>query len=212
MSRRHIATALTFGSLLFASTAAFAQEAPAAAAKPHFGDQGQFALSINHDFMVNQSDMYAGPTFVQGSYFVAPNLSLGLSLGAEWLQSSPPQGSSQSNFIFRAGPRVGYNVQISDNVSLWPQVGIDFRHADTSSSSTSVSGGVVVTSSDTTSDNALGLAITSPLLIHPTQGFFLGAGPTFYADLFNKASSHGQNADNNKIIGLGLTAVIGGSF
>jgi hypothetical protein len=199
--------------LLFASTAAFAQEAPASA-KPQFGDAGQFALSINHDFTVNQADGGTGPTFLQGSYFVAPNLSLGLSLGAEWAQTSPPVGSSETGFVFRVGPRVGYNVQISDKVSFWPQVGFDYRHFDdTVPGPTGVApGGGVTTSSITVSNNALGLAITAPLLIHPTHGFFIGAGPTLYADLFNKASSQGQNADNSKITALGLTAVIGGSF
>jgi hypothetical protein len=59
---------------------------------------------------------------------------------------------------------------------------------------------------------AFAVAVVAPLLIHPTPGFFVGAGPAFYAELSNSTSSAGTSNDNGKETSLGLMATIGGAF
>jgi hypothetical protein len=49
-------------------------------------------------------------------------------------------------------------------------------------------------------------------VVHPTKGFFIGAGPAFYTELSNSTSTGGVSADNGKVTSLGLMATIGGAF
>jgi hypothetical protein len=212
--RRFVSFSSVTAFILLAATAASAQEQAVPAAKPHFGDQGQFALSLNHGLLVNAADLVSGDE-LQASFFVAPNFSLGLGLGIQWLSSSPPAGDSQHSVVFHAGPRLGYNFRISELVSFWPQAGVDYRRMDSSSTVTTVPSGttgVPSTSQTTTTSSAFGVSVMAPVLIHPTRGFFLGAGPAFYADFSNSNSAGSQSTDNSKITSVGLVATIGGAF
>jgi hypothetical protein len=209
MPRFRLAAALaTAASLALASTSALAQEAPRAPAG--FGDAGQFALSINHDFIVNSTDFFSGGDELQGSYFVVPHLSLGLALGAQWLSSSPVASSgssgSSSAVLLHAGPRVGYDIRLSDAVSIWPQVGVDYRRMSQSTPSVGTAAG------GTTTDQAFGFTAMAPILLHPTRGFFVGAGPAFYTDISNSQSNNAGSGDNPKITSVGLMATLGGAF
>jgi hypothetical protein len=190
-----------------------AQEPPAPPGH-QFGDAGVFALSLNHTLLVNTTDLFAGNEEIQASYFAAPSLSLGLAIGAQWLSASPVGSGSgnNSNFIFHVGPRVGYDLRISNVVSFWPQIGVDYRRLDSSSTSTSSVGGVTTSTSTSTTSNAFGLTILAPILLHPTRGFFIGAGPAFYVDFSNSTSAGNSSADNSKITSIGLIATIGGDF
>jgi hypothetical protein len=60
--------------------------------------------------------------------------------------------------------------------------------------------------------NAFGVTVLAPVLIHPTRGFFVGAGPAFYADLSNSTSSGNVSQDNSKMTSVGVMATIGGNF
>jgi hypothetical protein len=208
MPRFRLAAALAAGAALaLASTSAFAQEVT----PPHktFGDAGQFALSINHDFVVNQTDLFTGGDELQGSYFVVPHLSLGLALGAQWYSSSPVAGTgagSSNGFLLHAGPRVGYDIRLSDSVSIWPQVGVDYRRMASSSQSTPT------TSSTTTTYQAFGLTAMAPVVWHAPGGFFAGAGPAFYTDFSNSESANAGSTDNSKLTSVGLMATLGGAF
>jgi hypothetical protein len=206
MSLRFLTTALVAG-LVLSSAPAFAQEEAAPPPRAHFGDAGQFALSLNQGFAVNAVDLFAGGTELQGSVFVAPNLSVGLGIGAQWMSGSTFfTGSRGTQILFRVGPRVGYDIRFSDFVSIWPQVGVDYRRVD---SSPEASGSF---QPPTATMNAFGFVALAPLVIHPTKGFFIGAGPAFYAELANSTSSGGQSTDNSKVTSLGLMATIGGAI
>ncbi len=181
---------------------------PAAAPAPtHFGDAGQFALSFNEEFPVNVDDVIAGNQ-LQASVFVAPHLSVGLLVGAQWLSSSPTNGASQKQFIFRIGPRVGYDFAISDYVSIWPQIGIDYRRDEEDLSEPAG----VSYSPDGSTTLAIGFTAIAPVLIHPAKGFFVGAGPAFYTEFSNNTSSGSNSTDNNKVTSVGLMATIGGAI
>jgi hypothetical protein len=191
-------------------------EAPPPPSPPRqFGDGGVVALSLNHNLFVNMQDLLSGDE-IQGSLFVGPHVSLGLAVGAQWLSAAPVNGGSspQTNFIFHAGPRLGYDLRLSSFVSIWPQVGVDYRRYDSSSTTVTAFGpnGQTSSSSITTTANAFGVTVLAPVLIHPTRGFFVGAGPAFYADLSNSTSQGSQSQDNSKITSVGLMATIGGAF
>lgn len=205
------------GLVLSSASAAFAQEAPAPApqaagtAKTAFGDAGQVALSINQGLVSTLANSATG-TGINASYFVAPHLSLGLDLGVGWVQNVYPEtlpaNSSTDWFFFRAGPRVGYDIPLSDKVSLWPQIGVDYRHVDNSTGGSGSSTG----GSSGTSFNTVAFAAVAPLLIHPIPGFFVGAGPSFNADLVSKVNAGSNSADAAKQVSVGLMATIGGNF
>jgi hypothetical protein len=219
MPRRRFSALLLVGSLLLVPLPALAQDEPAKA--PHFGDAGQFALSLNEGFGVNADDILQG-TELQANFFVAPHFSLGLILGAQWF-SSPPltnttaSPSSASEVLVRVGPRVGYDIRVSDFVSIWPQIGLDYR----SLSETSSSGSGASASSFSNTTSAFAFTAVVPVLIHPTRGFFIGAGPFVYSEFSdgtNGSSSYGgtpgsnTSTQNNKLTSVGLMATIGGAI
>jgi hypothetical protein len=229
-------TILTLSStlvLLVAAAPAFA-DGPEHSSKSSF-EAGQFALSLNHGFSVNETDLIFGGGEIQGSYFVIPNLSIGIGVGAAYLKATKPEKTqtvagkdyttpevTTSTTVLRLGPRIGYNIELSDSVSLWPQLGIDYRYL---SSKSSASG-----SPDTKdSTSALGVSIYAPIMLHPIPGFFVGAGPSLYTELSNSTTSTTANTttsgttssssgttdkteDNAKITAFGLVATIGGAF
>jgi hypothetical protein len=208
---RFLFAAATLTSLLGASSAALADdEAPART----FGDKQRFALGFNEGVTFNESDLFSNGE-LQASYFVIPHLSLGVALGAQWLSDSPVNGGgSGSSTIFHVGPRVGYDLAIADRVSIWPQVGVDYRtysQTETQQSLT-VNGGPATTTSVTTTSSALGFTAMVPVLLHPTQGFFVGAGPVFYTEFSNSTSAQGQSNDNSKVTSLGLVFTVGGAI
>jgi hypothetical protein len=198
MSFRIVTSALLLGTFLFAAGSASAAEEPEA--KHAFGDSGQFALSLNQNFLASTNDLF-GSTELRGSYFVADHVSIGLGLGAQWFNNNPIGGATSTGgslFTFRAAPRFGYDVTLSEQVSFWPQIGIDYRHA-------SESGGGF-------DGNALGFAAEAPLLFHPVKGFFVGGGPSFYTEFFNHANAGSLGGDMPKQTTVGLMATIGGAF
>jgi Outer membrane protein beta-barrel domain len=219
MPRLRVNALLLVGSLLFVSVPAHAQDEPAKAQR--FGDAGQFALSLNEGFGVNTDDILQG-TQLQANVFVAPHVSVGLMIGAQWF-SSPPitnttaSPSSASEVVFRIGPRIGYDIPVSAYVSIWPQIGVDYRSF--SETSSSGSGPSASSFSDTTS--AFAFTAVVPVLIHPTKGFFIGAGPFVYSEFSdgtNGSSSLGTEqgsstyVGNNKLTSVGLMATIGGAI
>ena len=204
MSSRSVKASLVVASLLLLSAPGFAH-ADEATPAPQFGDSGQVALHLNDGVTASEGDILAGPQ-IQLDYFVAEHVSLGVMAGVNWYSNSSVNNGAKS-FVFRVGPRVGYDIPISSHVSFWPQVGVDFR----SDHETFALSGTTSSSSSTTS--AFAIAIVAPLLIHPTPGFFIGAGPAFYTELSNSTSGSGSTSvDNGKETSVGLMATIGGAF
>jgi hypothetical protein len=194
---------------LLVAPAAHAQEA---SVKPTaFGDAGQFALSLQQGVVFNQADFFTG-TGLGIAYFAAPHLSLAVTAAAQWL-SNDVTGSGNSAVLVHVGPRIGYDVPLSEVVSFWPQVGVDYRLLSQSLSSTnSTGGGASSTTSATLTSTAFGLTALAPLVLHPSKGLFFGAGPTFYTEFSSSTSSGGASADNPKITSVGLMAMIGGAI
>jgi hypothetical protein len=136
-------------------------------------------------------------------YFVIDNLSVGLEILFGYDSFSPPNPtgggtSPQSTNLTAYGfsPRVGYNVPIGSNLSIWPKV--FFEHAGYSLGGGGAGYGNV---------QLLGAYV--PLLFHPAPHFYLGFGPNILTEL--GASSNGNGA-TSKITSYGAFASIGGWF
>lgn len=224
MSRVRLITALCAAFFALHPTTSFADEepagAPSPATKPAFGDAGQFALSLNQGFAVNQADLLDG-SGIQANVFVTKHLSLGLAGSVQWLSTSSVASlPGSSSFLMHLGPRVGYDVPFSEAVSFWPQVGVDYRMLQSGGSSSSTVEGVTTSSSSSTTQSAFGLSVFAPIVVHPSRGFFVGAGPTFYTEFSNSTSSSASagtgeslpSSDNPKITSIGLMAMIGGAI
>jgi hypothetical protein len=204
-----IKISLFLGSVFLVSSPTLARaDEPAAPAR--FGDSGQVALHLNDGVTASTGDLISGPQ-IQLDYFVADHVSLGLMAGANWYSNSA-LGNGAESFVFRVGPRVGYDIPLSAHVSFWPQVGVDYRSDHETSTASSSVGGTTTTSSTSTTASSFAFAAVAPLVIHPTPGLFIGAGPAFYTELSNSTSSGGTSVDNGKVTSVGLMATIGGAF
>jgi hypothetical protein len=193
------------------------------APKRAFGDAGQFALSLNQGFVVNATDILDG-SGLQASVFILPHLSAGLAVSAQWISNSAVgPNESSTDFVLHLGPRVGYDIAFSELVSFWPQIGLDYRTLqETTTTSTPAPPGVTPqpTTSSSSNSSAFGLTVVAPILIHPAKGFFIGAGPAFYTEFSNSSNNSSGNAststsastDNPKVTSLGLMAMIGGAI
>ena len=190
--------------------------APAAAAMGAgtgaFGSQGQIAISVDLPFMnegpqlalVHESNSMGGSSStaigIQPSldYFVAPHISVGGQVGiAHGSTGLSIAGSTLNQTIIGVEVRGGYELALTDSVSLWPRLGIGYSH-------TSYSGG----GGTDTSGYDIDLLVSVPVLWHPASHFFLGAGPALTTQLVNKVEGNSQS----KATDIGLTAVIGGYF
>ncbi|HVY40097.1 MAG TPA: hypothetical protein VHM31_19290 [Polyangia bacterium] len=177
-----------------------------------FGSLGQLVVSVDLPFM-NEGPQFAivhESTSMGGSsstdinirpaldYFVAPHISVGGQVGIEHGSTGfSIAGSSVNQTIIGVEVRGGYELALTDTVSLWPRLGIGYNH-------NSYSGGGGTDSSGYDLD----LLISVPVLWHPASHFFLGAGPAFTTQLVNKVEGN----DVGKTTDIGITAVIGGYF
>jgi Outer membrane protein beta-barrel domain len=195
--------------------AAYAPPAPAAAPMDagRFGGAGQFVVSVDLPFtnsapqfaIVHETQSMSGPSATvfeiapSLDYVVAPNLTIGATLGVARLSESL-NGSDFTVTSVTVVARVGYNVPFSDAVSIWPRAGFAYAH------SSSDSGGASASSSQTA------LVLEAPILIHPASHFFLGAGPIFQTQLSSSAESGGISQDQPKNTDVGVSAMVGGYF
>jgi opacity protein-like surface antigen len=198
-----------------ATTPAPAAAAPGAsmgAGTGAFGSQGQIAISVDLPFMnegpqlaiVHESSSMGGGSStkigIQPSldYFVAPHVSVGGQVGIGHGSTGLSVGGSSINqTVIGVEVRGGYELPLTDSVSLWPRLGIGYNH-------TSYSGGGGADSSGYDLD----LLVSVPVLWHPASHFFIGAGPALTTQLVNKVEGMSQP----KTTDIGLTALIGGYF
>ncbi|MBX3129868.1 MAG: hypothetical protein KF718_24340 [Polyangiaceae bacterium] len=174
--------------------------------KGDFGKSGQIAISS--DFELSLESRSSKPP--QGDagdsrltiaiapaldYFVTDGVSVGGQI-AFWRAS---QGDDSMQMI-GIGPRVGYNLGLTETISLWPKVGVRYAMLSTKADV----GGTTVESDG----SKLTLQAHVPLLIHPAKHFFIGIGPTFEMDLMSKV----EDNDGNKDTAFGLASVVGGWF
>lgn len=221
MTLRNGLGAMLCASLFLCGTTAFAQESappgqPAKTAEPgtgpqvngqsvtertqanspvdRFGQQKTLAISSDAALSIQNTSLSG----VDGSttsitlspavdYFVIRNLSVGGNLLFNYL-SPPGDGHSTS---FGIGPRVGYNLAISDLISFWPKAGLSFTHTSVSTTTAATPTTPAVTGN--VSNTAIALNLFAPVMFHPAQHFFAGFGPFLDTDLSgdNKATTFG---------------------
>jgi hypothetical protein len=97
---------------------------------------------------------------------------------------------------------------VADKVSIWPQIGVDYRMYSQTINPSPGTGASSVTSTS----SAFGLTAMLPVLLHPVHGLFVGAGPVFYTEFSDKQSSAGQSVNLTKTTSLGLVFTIGGAI
>jgi hypothetical protein len=167
-------------------------EVPANSPSGTFGGKGQLAISSDTGLSLSNTSISG----IDGSttnlvlrpavdYFVADYFSVGGFLGLEY--NSTPGGSSTT---FSVGPRVGYDIPLTERFTLWPKVGFSF--ASTSQDQDEVQlpqGGTV--EGDDESNTSIQLNLFAPFMFHPVEHFFIGLGPAFDLDLSgdNKATT-----------------------
>lgn len=146
-----------------------------------FGGKGQIAISSDAALVVSSastSGVTGSTTTIQLhpalDYFVVQNISVGGFLGVDYSKT----GDSHATRL-GIGPRVGYNLPLSDLLSVWPKIG--FSYSSTSSSTTVNTPAGPTSGTVTASSFALNLYV--PLMFHPVQHFFAGFGPFLDTDL-----------------------------
>ncbi len=196
--------------LLAAPTLAFAQDAPpppgsnANADHPSlpavsvntpsgaFGDKGQIAISSDSSISIEHtsvSGVSQSETEIKllpaVDYFVAHNLSVGGVVGLDYTKLGPAHST-----VFQVGPRVGYNLVLSNHISFWPKLGLSYKHA-----SANAVPGVTFASGD-----HLTFDVFAPVMFHPATHFFVGFGPNLDVDM---------TGDNKETV-VGAMLTIGG--
>lgn len=142
-----------------------------------FGAEGQWAfstdtgLSIQRTTVSNQDGSVTTLSLVPAiDYFVLENLSVGGVMGVEYQKAG---GDRRTNF--RLGPRVGYNFELSELLSVWPKLGFSFSHSKYKQDF-----GI---DDATAKSNAIALNLSAPLMVHPAAHFFAGFGPFLDTEL-----------------------------
>ena len=148
-----------------------------------FGGKKQLAISSDAGLSISNTSI----ADVDGStttlilrpavdYFVIDYLSIGGFLGVQY--DSTSGGSTTAVSI---GPRVGYNIPLSERFSIWPKVGFSF--ASTSQETDDVTENGVTIEGESETSTSLQLNLFAPFMFHPVQHFFIGFGPAFDLDL-----------------------------
>jgi hypothetical protein len=144
-----------------------------------FGRSGQLAIMGETAFEIShatESDTTRLTLSPGADFFVMDNLSVGAFIALQYLSVG-----DSSTTRFDIGPRVGYNITLSDLISIWPKIGLSFTSFD----------------SDDSDNTGIALNLFAPLMIHPATHFFLGVGPFLDVGL--------SGDDKDTIIGLRLT-------
>jgi hypothetical protein len=159
-----------------------------------FGNQGELALSSDAAILIDHSSQ--GRTRIQLApaldYFIIKNLSIGGTISLAYTKFS-----LGSETIVGIGPRVGYNLMLSDLMSIWPKIGFSYTH---SNSSVGTAVGPSTTLSTSKDGDAISLNLFVPFMFHPAEHFFVGLGPFLDADL----------SGSNKVTVYGIKLTLGG--
>jgi hypothetical protein len=163
-----------------------------------FGQTGHLAISSDAGLFISNTSISGqdgSTTTIQlrpaVDYFIVDNLSLGGFLGFDYTNQAGDSGHTTS---FSIGPRVGFDIVLTELFTVWPKVGLSYAHTSinqTVPTTTTVNGVPVTTSTSVSeSSNALALNLFVPFMLHPAEHFFIGFGPAFDVDLTgdNKAT------------------------
>jgi opacity protein-like surface antigen len=185
------------------TASAFAQEPPPASPPPVggslgvFGERGQFVVSSDLDLRLTHSSTTKGFASTTGvtltpslDYFVSPNFSVGALISIDYASLGDDAQTTIS-----VGARAGYNVVLTNVLTLWIRGGLAYAHLSTDPEM-----------GDGQSGNSLSLQVFAPLLWHPAPHFFIGAGPAFETDLIAKF----DGMDTGKTTSIGILSTVGG--
>lgn len=180
---------------------------PAGAAS-EFGDRGQVAIGVDVPFqneaaqlaLIRSSVSMGGSTrtivVVQPSadYFFMPHFSIGGIVGyarGDIAFGGAGVSSDHSVTEVLVGVRAGYDVHMTDLVSIWGKAEIIYANISGAGSGYDIP-----------------VIVNIPVLLHPASHFFLGVGPTFSRDLVAKVGGRSVPTTTN----YGLQGIIGGYF
>jgi hypothetical protein len=147
-------------------------------------------------------------------YFVIDHLSIGGEIGFAHIDSSNDVnvgGTTRSTSnpgidLFGLQARVGYNIDITRQFSIWPRGGLGFRYVSNPDAAAN------------TTANEFFLNVDVPILWHPVDHFFIGVAPSFNVALSGTYSVKDTNTNVSTNTGFGrwslhvLNAVLGGWF
>jgi hypothetical protein len=146
-----------------------------------FGSAGQWTFSTDAALSFERRTQDGSPAVTTLSilpatdYFVIKNLSIGGVIGVVYQKAGETHATT-----FKVGPRIGYNIQFSRLLSLWPKLGFSYAHTKNKNG-------------DTVTNNAVQLNLFAPIMVHPAPHFFVGLGPFLDTDLNgdNRATTWG---------------------
>jgi hypothetical protein len=183
--------------------------------KGAFGKSGQIAISSDLELKfesrtskspdppdgtgedVKTTTITIGPAL---DYFVADSISIG---GKIQYSNISSDGGDLS--LIGIGPRVGYNLGLTDNISLWPK--LSFIYAMATADITTAAG------DDEAKTTKMTIGVDVPFLFHPAEHFFIGIGPYFEMDLSaSQKVGDGDSTDGPKDTAFGVRTVVGGWF
>jgi hypothetical protein len=170
--------------------------AAAPAPAPAFGRRGQVAVYGGANIGASSST-FDGSSAARTSYvfspgldyFVSENIAVGLSIDARYADAKG-YGADSSLVDVRtttlsAGPRLGLNVPLGGPLSWFPEVTLGFewtRQSEQLVSGTSISVAGSGLGYPSTDQFGPFVDVYLPLLLHPTDHFFIGFGPEFFHD------------------------------
>jgi hypothetical protein len=180
--------ALMVGLVLVVSAEARAQDAVVGTSTGNFGVTGQFVVSsdlkgeIGYTSVSGPGDRFLIDLRPAVDYFLRDNLSLG---GTVLLGTAFQSGDNP--LLVGLGVRAGYNIPMSETVSVWPKLGLAVVHSD----------GFL----DFGERTFLEISLTAPFLVHVAPHFFIGGGPGLTTQL-----------GDDTVATLNVSAVVGGYF
>jgi len=153
-----------------------------------FGQAGQLVISQDFDLELSYStagsDAFTILLAPGADYFISDNISIGAGLNFGQIFTSGEDATSIGINV-----RAGYNLMYSDALSFWPKVQAGFIYNKTPSFQFGNDG------------TFFQLGVFAPVMLHPTNHFFIGLGPNLDILL---GDGDGLN--------FGARSVIGGYF
>jgi hypothetical protein len=154
-----------------------------------FGNKGQLAISSDAGLSISSTSISGVDDSTTQvilrpavDYFVVDYLSIGGFVGLDHASSG-----GFSTTAFSIGPRVGYDIPLSNRVSVWPKVGVSFANTSVDGDDEDFPPGIEP--DDDESSTAVQLNLFVPFLFQPVEHFFLGFGPALDQDLSGDAKA-----------------------
>jgi hypothetical protein len=165
-----------------------------------FGHAGQFvpagSVSVSRSATGSDStlDVLLAPEL---AWFVSEHFAAGIGLRYEIVKATVGGVDQGTQTIAGLSPFAAYDIPLTPLLSLFPRAGLEFLSGSGDRKSWGVSAFV-------------------PVLLHPAPHFFLGFGPSFFAELIANVPSTtlggAPTVDVDKTFTFGARTVIGGYF